>query len=539
MIGRLKKTCALIILATTAVTIIPGGNIRAEAVEKHYTETLKNKTSLASEEIESESDKQIAEQIEKYLSTQYNDCTIVYQSPKYIKIIMNDNTAEAIADKICSDNDSIRMLLKKEPGMIKPGASQEEVDKIVNSMTDEQIQAIKPKVKNAVYQTIKGFDGQTIPVYGYKAVKDEHVVDEGFFVGGVLGALIMQKEGKPLVVSGKSIDNLTDTIKNEIIQKIQEKLGDIIKQSGISEIYNKIIKKVNNVVSDVTDTMDDLADAIDDLADSIKDACDDIDDAWDNVFDRFDNDEGWGHRDGYTYYYDKDGVSLKGVQKIDGKTYYFNRIDGAMETGWQIVDGKKCYFDKEKGYELFLQWVKDGDDWYFLSDQGPVKKSEWVNDGGSKYYLKSDGKMTTNWLKIDDDWYYFNDNTGAMEHSTWKYSSEKWYYLKEDGKAANDWTNIDGRWYYFRENSCSMETGWFRADGSWYYSDDSGAMKTGWVWSEDGWYYLDDNTGKMKKNEWLSYNGSWYYFNVNGVMVTKSRYIDGVKYNFNADGRMI
>ena len=79
-------------------------------------------------------------------------------------------------------------------------------------------------------------------------------------------------------------------------------------------------------------------------------------------------------KDGYVYYYDKDGVSVKGVQKIDGKTYYFNRIDGAMETGWQIVDGKRCYFDKKKGYELFNQWIQDGDDYYFVGEDGAAKK---------------------------------------------------------------------------------------------------------------------------------------------------------------------
>lgn len=83
-----------------------------------------------------------------------------------------------------------------------------------------------------------------------------------------------------------------------------------------------------------------------------------------------------------------------------------------------------------------------------------------------------------------------------------------------------------------------METGWFRANGNWYYSDSTGAMKTGWVYNNGSWYYLDDVSGKMKKNEWLYSNGSWYYFNINGDMVTKSRYIDGVKYNFNSDGRM-
>lgn len=540
MIRRVKKTCALIALTATVATIAPLDTIDVSAAVKNNSEyefeALENKTSLSSSN--TAQDEQIAKIIEGYLQKKNPDSTIVVNSPKYITIKITDKTAQLLTKQICSSNSNIRILLKNEPDMVKPGASKEEVSKIVDSMTDEQIETVRPKVEQVVYNTIKSMNGQSVPVYGYKVVKDGQVLDMGYFVGGQLGALIMQKEGAPLIISAESIEDFNDKIQNAIIEKIRQKIADIIINSGISSVIDKVIGKVDGIVSDITDTMDDLADAIDDLVDSIKDKADDIDDAWDKVFDRFDNEEGWGKRDGYTYYYDKDGISLKGVQKIGGKTYYFNRIDGAMEKGWQIVDGNKCYFDEKKGYQLFLQWVKDGDDWYFLSNEGPVKKSEWVNDAGNKYYLKSDGKMAKNWLKLDDYWYYFNDSNGAMEYSKWKYSNEKWYYLKEDGKAANNWTLINNNWYYFREKSASMETGWFRADGNWYFADDSGVMKTGWVYSKDEWYYLDDTTGKMKKNEWVYNNGSWYYFNINGVMVTKSRYINGVKYNFDSDGKL-
>ena len=305
-----------------------------------------------------------------------------------------------------------------------------------------------------------------------------------------------------------------------------------------SEIENLIDKSgLGDAIDDATNSLDDLSDSLDDLTDSLKDKSDDVDDAWNKVFDRFDNDEGWAKKDGYIYYYDSDGASLKGVQKIKGKTYYFNRIDGAMETGWQIVDGKRCYFDKKKGYELFNQWVKDNDDCYFLSEDGAVKKMEWVNVSGKSYYLKADGKMVKDWFKIEDYWYFFN-NDGSMATSTWKWSNDKWYYLKDNGQAANDWLELGGKWYYFKDPSAEMQTGWFRTDGSWYCANEDGSMKTGWADSSDGWCYLDEDTGKMKKNEWITVDGKTYYFNINGIMVTGSRYIDGTKYNFNSDGTL-
>lgn len=327
-----------------------------------------------------------------------------------------------------------------------------------------------------------------------------------------------------------SIDNmnLATTISNFVKSKIQ---------AGTFIMIPNLSADIEDTINGITDTIDDLSDALNDLTDAINDSSDDVDDAWDKVFDRFDNDEGWERRDGYIYYYDEDGVSLKGVQKIDGKTYYFNRIDGAMETGWQIVDNKRCYFDKKKGYQLFNQWIQDNDDWYFLSEDGAVKKMEWINVDGKNYYLKADGKMVRGWFKIDDYWYYF-DKDGSMETSTWKWSNDKWYYLKDNGQAANDWLQLGTKWYYFKDLSGEMQTGWFRANGSWYCSNADGSMKIGWVYSENGWCYLDEVSGKMKKNEWVTIDGKTYYFNINGTMVTGSRYIDGTKYIFNSDGTL-
>lgn len=333
-------------------------------------------------------------------------------------------------------------------------------------------------------------------------------------------------------------DLLKSKIKSNVfvmIPNLKSDIGDAI--NGIGDKIDGINDKIDKTVGGITDSIDKASDSLDDLADSLKEKDKDVDKAWDKVFDRFDNEEGWGKKDGYRYYYDKDGVSLKGVQKIKGKTYYFNRIDGAMETGWQIVDGKRCYFDKKKGYQLFNQWVEDDGDWYFLGKDGAVKKMEWVNDGGKAYYLKADGKMARDWLKVDDYWYYFGKN-GAMVTSKWAWSSGKWYYLKENGQAANGWLQLGDKSYYFKDPSGEMQTGWFRADGNWYCTNDDGSMKTGWAESKDGWCYLDETSGKMKKNEWVTIEGKKYYFNINGIMVTGSRYIDGTKYNFSSDGTL-
>lgn len=191
MIKRLKKTSALIVLATTLATIVPVGNtqIRAEAADKYSNEfsnnynieSLENNISLASEE--TSEDKQIAGKITQYINGKYPGATVKVQSPKYIKLTITKSIAEKMATQICSSNDTIRQILKNEPNLVKPGASQDEVNKIVDSMTDEQIESVKPKVYNAVYQTILAFDGQSVPVYGYEVVSGDQIEDTGYFVG--------------------------------------------------------------------------------------------------------------------------------------------------------------------------------------------------------------------------------------------------------------------------------------------------------------------------------------------------------------------
>ncbi len=342
-----------------------------------------------------------------------------------------------------------------------------------------------------------------------------------------------EKDALDAMIKSYNLSTVGDAIKGMITEGTYTMIPNVS-----SEIDNALDKTgISNTISGVTTGLDDLSDSLNDLSDSLDDKNDDVDDAWDKVFDRFDNDKGWGRRDGYRYYYDSDGVSLKGVQKIKGKTYYFNRIDGAMETGWQIVDGKKCYFDKNKGYELFTQWVQDGEDKYFVGEDGTVKKMQWVNDGGKNYYLKADGTMATDWIKIEDYWYLFNKD-GSMVTSTWKWSKDKWYYLKDNGAVATKWLQLGQKWYYFKDPSGVLQTGWFRADGNWYCANADGSIKTGFAESSDGMCYLDETTGKMKKNEWVTVDGQKYYFNINGIMVTGSRYIDGTKYNFNSDGTL-
>ena len=535
MIRRINKIAGLVLITTCIVLTasVTSFNKIANAAENGQAQGINigeqhNNVTLAGS---APTDEQIFNVIKGKMDAMYaqQNCVILASSTptNSLPLVISSNMATKVAETITTNTLIKEQIKKQKIAEYKkayntdtvPAAVNDKINTAVDNMTQEELDAVKPTVIKGVAAQIQSLSGQNVPIYAYKAVDKTDmttVKDQGYFVGGQAGYAIMEKQGKPLVISGSTLDS---GIVGQLVSALVDK-------SGIGE-----------TISGVTDKLDDLSDSIDDLTDSLDDKNDDVDDAWDKVFDRFDNDKGWGKRDGYRYYYDSDGVSLKGVQKIKGKTYYFNRIDGAMETGWQIVDGKRCYFDKDKGYEVFNQWIQDGEDRYFVGDDGTVKKMQWVNDGGKNYYLKADGTMATDWLKIEDYWYLFNKD-GSMVTSTWKWSKDKWYYLKADGAAATEWFQLGEKWYYFKDPSGALQTGWFRANGSWYCSNPDGTMKTGWAESSDGMCYLDETTGKMKKNEWVTVDGQKYYFNINGIMVTGSRYIDGTKYSFNSDGSL-
>ncbi|MDO5518776.1 MAG: N-acetylmuramoyl-L-alanine amidase family protein, partial [Clostridium sp.] len=355
MIRRIKKTCSLILLTAAITSIVPAGlinNTANAAVNDSNIEVVKNEAKLASEEsYDITKDSTVKTYIENQYKGQECDDVEIKGPVKTISITLSDSQTEMIIEKMGGDA-LISELLAQNLASDKESKLYNNIDgarAFVSAYKDsDQVKAGKDKVKSGLSDQIKGAF-KSIPIYQYEVSKDKTIVGKGYVVGGNLAGLLKKAGKEPIILkidplildlSNMTSENLA-ALKQKIIQSITQNIGAIIDKTGIGSI-----------VSGVTDAVGDLADSLDDLADSLKDKSDDIDDAWDKVFDRFDNDEGWGKRDGYIYYYDEDGISLKGVQKINGKTYYFNRIDGAMETGWQIVDGKRCYFDKDKGYQV-------------------------------------------------------------------------------------------------------------------------------------------------------------------------------------------
>ena len=149
---------------------------------------------------------------------------------------------------------------------------------------------------------------------------------------------------------------------------------------------------------------------------------------------------GWKDVSQGTVYY-KNGVKVKGWQKIDGETYYFDQ-KGVLQTGWLDLDGHWYRLDNTGAMQT--GWVKVGKSWYFMEENGVMDAATWLSNGGKWYYLGADGTMYSNkWRCTKGVWYYLLGN-GEMAKNRWIEDKGDWYYFGSDGAMLVSATAPDG-----------------------------------------------------------------------------------------------
>lgn len=127
---------------------------------------------------------------------------------------------------------------------------------------------------------------------------------------------------------------------------------------------------------------------------------------------------GWYEEYGYKYYYDDNGELLKGLQEIDGNTYYFYSYDGHMAySSWSdedtitdnglIVTVNKSGIVTNYANIVAGDWTHYGDRWYYYdADMNPYIGVKTIN--GVKYYFDSELTPYSGIQTIDGVEYYFN-----------------------------------------------------------------------------------------------------------------------------------
>ena len=134
-----------------------------------------------------------------------------------------------------------------------------------------------------------------------------------------------------------------------------------------------------------------------------------------------------------------------------------------------------------------------------------------------------------------------NSSTNELVVTNAKYSTSVKSYAavktQVTNQVKNGWQQENGSWYYF--NDGQQQKGWLQGGDDWYYFNNDGVMQTSWLQGGNDWYYFNPTSGRMQKS-WLQGGKDWYYFNpTSGHMQTGTVNVDGKKYSFKNDGRMI
>ena len=248
----------------------------------------------------------------------------------------------------------------------------------------------------------------------------------------------------------------------------------------------------------------------------------------------------------YWYYYDDNGLAVRGIQEINGTTYDFD-YDGRMMTDEVVIeDGTWYYFDQDgvladKRDDIQDGWNQMNNQWYYVKDQSLVI-NDFITDKGYTYYMNGKGIMLT-----DEEFDAYNNDSGELNYyrvdqyghllkNSWYSANDERYYYGEDGVKANGLQNINGTYYYFNGNGMCTDCV-IVDDGIFYYFDEDGACNVkqsldqdDWIYAGSRWYYAKDQ--ELVTESTMTIRGVRYLFDSNGQMVTNDScfaYPDGDK----------
>ena len=150
-------------------------------------------------------------------------------------------------------------------------------------------------------------------------------------------------------------------------------------------------------------------------------------------------------------------------------------------------------------------WVEEDGTWYFYDKDGNRVENEWKKSGDNWFWLNGDegGAMATDMLVEDDDDTYYVDANGVMVTNTWV------KVVNEDQDDDDD--PAEYRYYYMQNSGKAYKAGdsgktkFKTIDGKKYAFDEDGKMLYGWVNEDDSTLASDDSDWETA----TYYMGSW------------------------------
>lgn len=153
---------------------------------------------------------------------------------------------------------------------------------------------------------------------------------------------------------------------------------------------------------------------------------------------------------------------------------------------------------------------------------------------GVQVQAAKNGELTGKWV-YRKNYRKCRLEDGTYAKNTWVTIKGKKYLFNEKGRAQFGLVEWKGNTYYVTKKQGRV-TGWANVNGARYYFRKNGRMvKSQFITKKGKTYYLRKN-GKMAKG-WVKSAGKRYYMNKkNGVMVTGEQWVNGKWRYFGKDG---
>ena len=251
---------------------------------------------------------------------------------------------------------------------------------------------------------------------------------------------------------------------------------------------------------------------------------------------------GWYEEYGYKYYYDDNGELLKGLQEIDGNTYYFYSYDGHMAySSWYdedtitdnglIVTVDKSGIVTNHANIVAGDWTHYGDRWYYYdADMNPYIGVKTIN--GIKYYFEWEGRLAT-----------------RTYEGIWVITFNRQLIAYNQNGVVTDQQDIVGnKWYYFDKNLNPYQ-GVQKVDGVEYFFWSDGQLATydydGISTATSNNYLVSYNKNgiviekvKIEGNKWIKFNNNWYYYDQDLYPYQGIHTIGDATYYFLSNGQL-
>ena len=150
-------------------------------------------------------------------------------------------------------------------------------------------------------------------------------------------------------------------------------------------------------------------------------------------------------------------------------------------------------------------WVEEDGSWYYYDKDGNKVEDQWKKSGDNWFWLDSEegGAMATDKIIDDNDDTYYVDGNGVMVTNTWV------KVVNEDQDDDDD--PAEYRYYYMQNSGKAYKAGdsgktkFKTIDGKKYAFDEDGKMLYGWVNEDDSTLASDDSDWETA----TYYMGSW------------------------------